>query len=229
MMQSPDFARLGQPLLESKDLLFLFENFPVPGVDATEAARRVIEQPSTLDSLLESRYLCDAMLDSSRQWIDVSPRLFFNVALRRQLKGRRDAAERRTIHYLANLLSLFLRTERLHRVQDGEDTQYEYFVDLVQAAAESRGERRFLVLSHIANYALFLAGICSEWIEHRSRYFKRPVSLGYYCSMGSSHYASAARHTLADTYGLRPVFTQLSGRFDYYRGGLEQLALQHIH
>jgi hypothetical protein len=229
-MESPDFARLGPPALEHKDLLFLFEHFPTPGVSAEEAARRVIEQPNLFELLLESRYVFDAVLDKRAMWLDISPKLFFNVALRRALAGsRRNPAERRTIHYLVNLLALFVHTERLHRVQENEETRYEYLADLVQAAAEADTRRRFVVLSHIGNYALFLAGVCKPWIEHRLHFRKRPVTLDYYCAMGRSHYATAARHELADRYGLRPVFAQLSGRFDYYREGLERMAVQYLH
>jgi hypothetical protein len=228
-MQSPDFARLGPPALEHKDLLFLFEHFPTPGVSAEEAARRVIEQPNMLDLLLESRYVYEAMLDTRAAWLDVSPKLFFNVALRRSLSGRRDAAERRTIHYLANLLGLFAHADRLYRVQQDDESSYEYLADLVQAAAEAEGSRRFLVVSHIGNYALFLAGVCAPWIEHRRVFRKRPVTLDYYCNMGRSHFATASKHRLADDYGLRPVFAQLSGRFDYYRDGLDRMAARHLH
>jgi hypothetical protein len=228
-MQSPDFARLDPPTFAQKDLLFLFEHFPVPGVDAEEAARRVIEQPSTLESVLESRYVFDAMLDSSNAWLDISPKLLFNVLLRHSLSARREPGERRTIHYLANILALFVSTERLHRVQSGEELDFEYLVDLAQNAAEAGHQRRFLVLSHIGNYALFLAGICAPWIEHRHRYRNRPLKLDYYCNMSRCHFASAAKHDLADAYGLRPVFTQLALRFDYYRDGLERMAQAHLH
>lgn len=228
-MQSPDFAQLGPPALEHKDLLFLFEHFPVPGVDPQEAARRVIEEPSTLESLLESRYIQEAMLGRKGTWLDISPKLLFNVLLRHALKGRRDSGERRTIHYLANLLALFAHTDRLYRVQAREDAVYEYLSDLVQAAADADTERRFLVVTHIGNYALFLAGVCAPWIEHRSRYKRRPVSLDYYCAMSRTHYASAAKHQLSQTFGLRSVFAQLAGRFDYYCGGLQQVAEQHLH
>jgi len=228
-MESPDFARLGSPALEQKDLLFLFEHFPVQGVDAIEAARRVIEQPNTLDSVLESRYLFDAMLDTQRHWIDISPKLFFNVALRRELSGPRTGIERKTIHYLANLLALFAQSDRLHRVQNGDTAEYEYLADLVQAAAEAGGERRFLVHSQIANYSLFLAGICARWVEHRARYRRRPITLDYYRSMGRGYYATAARHELAGTFGLQPVFSQLAERFDYYRAGLDRMAVQYLH
>lgn len=228
-MQSPDFAQFGSQALEQKDLLFLFEHFPVPGIDAVEAARRVIEQPSTLESLLESRYVQEAMLDSRAAWVDVSPKLYFNVMLRRALVARRDAGERRTIHYLSNLLALFASSERLHRVQGGEPDTYDYLVDLVQAARDAGHERRFLVLSQIGNYALFLAGWCAPWIEHRRRYFNRPLGLDYYCNMSRSHFASAAKHDLADTFGLKPVFAQLAIRFDYYRDGIERMAGATVH
>src|SRR4051794_29673856 len=56
-MKRPDFAQVGPPALEAQDLLFLFEHFPVPGVDAVEAARRVHEHWNTLDSLLESDFV----------------------------------------------------------------------------------------------------------------------------------------------------------------------------
>ncbi|WP_439641784.1 hypothetical protein [Nevskia sp.] len=228
-MPSPDFAQFGAASLEQKDLLFLFEHFPVPGTDAVDAARRVIEQPSTLESLLESRYVQDAMLDPDSAWVNVSPKLYFNVMLRRALAGRRDSGERRTIHYLANLLALYASNERLHHVQSGEAESYDYLVDLVQAARDAHHERRFLVLSQIGNYALFLAGWCAPWIEHRRRYHHRPLGLDYYCNMSRSHFASAARHDLADAYGLKPVFAQLALRFDYYRDGIERMAGERLH
>jgi hypothetical protein len=79
VMQTPDFAQLGPPALEPRDLLFLFEHFPAPGVDAVEAARRVHEHWNTIDSLLESDYVFEALSDRRIAWLEVSPRLFFNV------------------------------------------------------------------------------------------------------------------------------------------------------
>jgi hypothetical protein len=227
-MQTPDFARLEPPRLEQRDLLFLFEHFPVEGVDAVEAARRVMEQPNTLESLLESRYVGDAILDRRVVWLEVSPRLFFNVLLRRTLHGRRDAEERNAIHYLANLLGLFVHTERLYRVQAGDSQGHEYLVDLVAEAAQAQGERAFLVQSHIGNYALFLSGICAAWIEHRHRYRRRPLTLDYYTRLGRAHYAAASDHWLARRFNVNRVFGQLAQRFDYYRGGLERIAAEYL-
>lgn len=225
-MQAPDFAFNGPLGFDQKDLLFLFEHFPVPGVDAVEAVRRVHEQPNTLESLLESRFLRDALLDRSAACLDVSPRLFFDVMLRHALPGRRTPLERSTIHYLANLLGLFSRTERVYRLQQYEQQRYEYLADLVMEAHHAGYERRFLVDAHIGNYSLFLSGMCSEWVNHRLRYHKRPISLEYYRRMGRSYYASASSHPASTDLGLRDIFRHLSERFEHFREGLERLARQ---
>lgn len=223
-MQTPDFALMTPAVFDRKDLLFLFEHFPVPGIDVVEAVRRVHEQPNTLESLLESRYVQDALLDQSARWLEVSPRLFFDVMLRRALPGSRTALERQTIHYLANLLALFARTERVYRLQDGDEDQYRYLVDLVQQAHEADYARRFLVDAHIGNYSMYLSGIQAQWVNHRLRYHHRPVSLEYYRRMGRSYYASAAGHPASRDFGLREVFRHLAERFEHFRAGLQRLA-----
>lgn len=223
-MQSPDFAAVGLQHFQNKDLLFLFEHFPVAGVDPVEAVRRVHEQPLMLESILESRYVHDALMDQRARWLDVSPQLFFDVMLRRAIPGPRDRLERQTIHYLANLLGLFTRTERVYRLQQGDAAHYEYLADLVREGMESGPERRFLVNAHIGNYALYLSGICAPWVEYRRDFKRRPVSLEFYKRMGCSHYASAAGSSQAQEFGLREIFRHLAGRFEHFRAGLRRLA-----
>lgn len=227
-MQAPDFAQWAAPGFTRQDLVFLFEHFPVKGVDAVAAAQRVIEQPSTLDSVLEADYVFDAIQDRQQLWLEVSPKLFFNILLRRCLPGRRNASEREAIHYLANLLGLFTDAERLYRVSRDDEANYQYLVDLVAAAAQSSPERGFLVQSHIGNFALFTAGIRAEWVEHRHRYKRRPVTVEYYCKMGQSYYFTASRHPLASAFGVQQVFRELSARFGYYREGLAKMAQEYL-
>ncbi|SFF53696.1 hypothetical protein SAMN04488120_107108 [Fontimonas thermophila] len=227
-MQAPDFAQLGYPPFDARDLKFLFEHFPVAGIDPDQAVQAVHERPTTLESLLESDYVFAALRDQTTLWLEVSPRLFFDVLLRRALPGRRQALERQTIHYLANLLALFTRTERLYRVQPDEERRFFYLVDLVQEAARADAERGFVVYSHIGNYALFLAGLCRDWIDERHRYKHRPVTLEYYCKMGQSYYFTASQHRMADRLGLREVFRELASRFHYYRDGLERMNTEFI-
>ena len=227
-MQAPDFAQSGAPPFDERDLRFLFEHFPVPGIDPTQAVQLVHERPTTLESLLESDFVYEAIRDQQTLWLEVSPRLFFDVLLRRALPGRRHAQERQTIHYLANLLGLFTRTERLYSVQPDEERRFQYLVDLVAEAAQAGPERGFVVHSHIGNYALFLAGICRDWIDARHRYKRRPVDLEYYCKMGSSYYFTASHHRMAERLGLREVFRDLAQRFHYYRDGLERMQSEFV-
>jgi len=227
-MQTPDFAQMGPPPFDEADLRFLFEHFPLPGLDVNEAVRRTIAHPSTLESLLESDYILAALKDPSIHWLEVSPKLFFDILLRHALPGPRSPLQRQTIHYVAHLLGLFTRNERLYRIQDGDDRAFEYLVDLVAEAAEADPARGFLVHSHIGNYALFLAGLCRPWIEHRFAYKRRPVNLDYYRQMGSAYYFSASRHRLAEQLGLHHIFRHLAERFEDYRSGLERLPLGHL-
>ena len=225
-MQRPDFACARA--LSPADLRFVLDHFPGGLADPVDAVRRLHEAPSTLDSLLDSPFLHRALLDSETLQLQASPALVFHVLLRRCLPGRRSAEEREALNYLAHLLALFARAERLHQIQPGEPGRFDYLVDLVLESAQSVGERQFLVHSHIGNYALFIAGLRAEWVAHRQKYRRRPVSLDYYCDTGRSFYRSAAGHDLAERFSLRRVFQQLSDRFDYYRQGLERLGRQHL-
>lgn len=223
-MQSPDFAAVGLQHFQPKDLLFLFEHFPVAGVDPVEAVQRVHAQPQMLESVLESRYVHDALMDQRANWLDVSPQLFFDVMLRRAMPGPRDRIERQTIHYLANLLGLFSNTERVYRLHANDGTRYEYLADLVREGLESGPERQFLVNAHIGNFALYTSGICAPHVEYRRDYKRRPISLEFYKRMGRAHYATAAGSMQAKEFGLGEVFRHLADRFEHFRVGLRRLA-----
>lgn len=223
-MHLPDFASCSANGLDQKDLLFLFEHFPVAGVDPVEAVRRVHEQPSTLESIFESRFVQDALLARDGRWLEVSPRLFFNIMLRRVLRERRTAMDRQVIHYLGNLLGCYATGDRLYRLQPEDEGRYEYLADLVQAGLEAGPERRFLVDAQIGNYALYLSGLCASWVAYRRDYRRRPVSIEYYRRMGRNHYAQAAVSLSAERFGLREVFGHLARRFEYFRDGMQQLA-----
>ena len=225
-MQRPDFAVNALPQFDRKDLLFLFENFPVPGVDAVEAVRRIHEHPSTLESVLESRYLSEAMLAPDGRWLEISPRLFFNVLLRQNLRQRRDALDREVIHYLSNLLAQFSLGDRLYRLQPDDHCRFEYLADLVQEGVDAEPDRRFLIDAHIGNFALYLSGMCEPWIRHRQDYRRRPVPLRFYTAMGANHYAQAASSVQASRFGLRSVYQRLAQRFEYFRAGMRTMAQQ---
>jgi len=227
-MQTPDFAQLGHPPLPARDLNFLFEHFPGK-IDVARAITEVGQFFNTLDSMLDAKYVYEALRDAETFDLPVSPQLWFEVMLRHELPGRRSRQEQQALHYIAHLLAIFSRAERLRRVQDGEETSFDYLVDLVAEEQAATASRRFVVQAHIANYSLFLGGVCAEWVEHRHRYKRRPVNLGYYVTMGSSRFHMASKHPLADEFGLSQTYRELAGRFDYYRGGLEKMAAEHLY
>jgi hypothetical protein len=227
-MHKPDFAKTESTALAQRDLRFLIDHFPRPGRDLAEIARLLNEMPTTLESMLESDFVYECIMQRRDGWVEISPFLLFNVLLRRVMEGRRTPLDRRVINYLANLLSLFVHADRVHRVQALDAQTFEYLVDLVEEASRSGDVRRFMVHAHIGNFSLYLAGLRARWVEHRHRYKRRPVTVDYYRQMGSSYYHTASRHPLAGEFGLREVFGQLAQRFEEYQGALDRLSTQYL-
>jgi hypothetical protein len=228
-MQIPDFAQLGHKALAAQDLNFLFEHFP-GRVDAAQAMANVESFFNTVDSMLDANYVYEALQAASRIDLPVTLRFYFEVMLRHELRvGPRTPAEQRALHYLAHLLELFSRIERIQRVAPEDSAACEYFVDLLREAAEAAGPRVFMVQAHIGNYAIYIAGTQAAWVEFRRRYRGRPVNLEYYCALGAHHYFQASCDRLAYQFKLRPVYQELANRFEYYRGGLQRMAEKHLY
>lgn len=227
-MTRPDFARTDLHALTQGDLRFLIENMPRPG-ENYEAIANVLESlPSTVESMLTSDYVFDLIRDRQQLLLGISPFLLFSVLLRRTLGRPRSAVDRRVINYLANLLALFVRTDRVFRVEPGDREPHHYVVELVAEAEEADPRRAFVTYAHIGNYALWLTGLQMQWLEHRFRYGRRPVSPGYYAEFGQSSFDRAARHGLARQFGLDDVFLRLAMMFDHYRQGLAAMQREHM-
>jgi hypothetical protein len=224
----PDFVARGLDRLTDEDLRFLVEHFPQPAASYEEMARIFASLPTTLESTLDAEYVYRRILENRRELLQISPFLLFNVLLRRSIGGARTPIDRAVVNYLANLLSLFVRTERLYRAEAGDRQSYEYFVDLAAEAARADEHRRFLLHAHIGNYALYLTGIFRDALEYRRRYKRRPVDPGYYADMGRTGYRDAASNRLAKLYKLNDVFLRLALRFDHYRERLSVLAREHL-
>lgn len=216
----PDFAHADATWLRPKDVAFLLE---ASGHAAMDDAL-ITDVPPAIEALLDGDGIYHKVAGDDGGWLDISPQLYFHVVLRRCLPHPRNYLQRRVIRYLANLLSLFVRTDRLYRIQPGENESFEYLVDLLAEAAESEHERQFLVHAHLGNYALFLAGLGRGWIEHRLRYGRSALGLNYYRDMGRSAYHRAAGHDLARELDLAPILDRLARGFDGYAHALNQLA-----
>jgi hypothetical protein len=219
----PDFARTDVGALDTGDLRFLLEHFPAPGEDYKAIAAHLQALPNTLESMLDSDYVFRQIVDRRELLLDVSPFLLFNVLLRRSVGKSRTVPERKAVNYIANVLALFVRADRLWRVQAHDIETKEYIVDMLAEAAEADGSRRFCIYTHIGNFTLFLTGVFPGWIEHRHRYKRRPVDRSYYAQNGRSSYHQAALHHLAREYGLDDVFMRLALDFDGYARALNHM------
>lgn len=216
----PDFAHADATWLQARDIAFLLE---VDG-HAPDDNNLITEGISpALEALLEREGVYARVAGETGGWLNISPQLYFHVMLRRLLPAPQSYLQRRVIRYLANLLSLFVRTDRLYRIQSGEDESFEYLVDLLAEAAESEHERQFLVHAHLGNYALYLAGLGRRWVEYRLKYGRSALGLDYYQDMGRRAYRQAADHRLARDLELQPVFAYLSQQFDRYADALLRL------
>lgn len=225
-MPKPDFAFTDLGRLGNPDLKFLIENMPQAGTSYREIADIIRQLPTTVESMLTSDYVYQAILDRRRLLLDISPFLLFSVLLRRSLNQYRSPLDRQVINYIANLLTLFIRTDRIYRVQSRDTVTYEYLVDLIQDAQEADPRRQFMTYAHIGNYALYLTGLFPHWIEHRYRYHKRLVNTQDYEDFGRSYFDLAGKHPLAREFGLGDVFLRLALMFDDYRRGLNYMVSQ---
>ena len=216
----PDFAHADATRLSPRDIAFLLD---ASGHDVADDALITEGVSPAIEALIEQDAIYRKVAGDSGGWLDISPQLYFHVVLRRRLPRPKTYLQRRVIRYLANLLSLFVRTDRLYRVQPGEQESFEYLIDLIAEAAESEHERQFLVHAHLGNYALFLAGVGRGWIEHRLRYGRSALGVDYYRDMGRNAYHQAASHRLARDLDLAPVLDYLADGFDGYARALQQL------
>jgi hypothetical protein len=225
---APDIAVRGLERLTDRDLRFLVERFPAPAASYEEMARVLAELPSTLESLLDAEHVFRSIYENRRELLEISPFLLFNVLLRRCTGRARTPTERAVVNYLANLLSLFVRAERVWRPLPSEARAYEYLVDLAAEAARANEHRSFLLHAHIGNYALYLTGIFGDALRYRRRHKRRPLDPAYYADMGRIGYRDAASNRLARLYRLEDVFLRLALQFDYYRDRLNVLAREYI-
>jgi len=171
--------------------------------------------------LLDAPELAERLL-TVRTLIAPSEALFLYVMVRHALRteGVDDAD---LADYLAALLLAFGQRDRAWRVDWNDDHRHRYLVDIVADLEATEGDRRFKVMAHLGNYALWLAGVFPDYIAAR-RVRRGGPGLGYYDSLGQRGYQLAADHVLADRLGLESVFRTASERFQVVRGALTSLS-----
>ena len=147
-----------------------------------------------------------------------SETLFFYILVRHTLL-RAGCDDREVADYLAAVLLAFGKRDRAWRVDWNDDQQHRYMVDILQDLAATEGDRRFKVLAHLGNHALWLAGLYPDYIAAR-RLRRGGPDVSYYEALGRRGFGQASDHALADHYGLEGVFRVAAERFATLRHAL---------
>ncbi|MEO8294959.1 MAG: hypothetical protein ABI613_05530 [Gemmatimonadota bacterium] len=173
------------------------------------------------DPLLDTPELFERLL-AVRSVLVPSEVLFFYVMVRHALL-RADCDDRDLADYVAALLLEFGKRDRAWRVDWNDDQRHRYMIDILTDLDATEGERRFKVLAHLGNYALWLAGLFPDYIAAR-RLTRGGPDVSYYEGLGRLGYEQASDHVLADRYGLDSIFRTASERFPVVRQALNQVS-----
>jgi hypothetical protein len=169
------------------------------------------------DALLDAPDLFERLL-TVRTMLLPSEALFFYVVVRHALRSA-GLEERELADYLAALLLEFGQRDRAWRIDWNDDQQHRYMVDILADLEATAGDRRFKVMVHLGNYALWLSGLFPDYIAAR-RLRKAGPDVSYYDALGSRGYGMASDHALAAQYGLEPVLRTAAERFPELRSAL---------
>lgn len=173
------------------------------------------------DALLDIPELAERLL-AVRTIMVPSEALFFYVMVRRALQ-QCDVSDRDLADYLTALLLEFGRRDRAQRIDWHDDHSHRYLIDILADLDASQGDRRFRVLLHLGNYALWLGGLFPQYIEAR-RVRRGGPDLGYYDGLGRRGYSLAAEHELADRFHLDNVLQTAADRYGAVRAALNSVA-----
>jgi hypothetical protein len=173
------------------------------------------------DTLLDDPALLRAMVNAPLGG-RASLALFAYVVARHALlqSGEHD---RMLADYAASILLHFGLGARALRAAETDDEVYDTLAAILADADGPDPRRTLLVRAHLGNYALWLAGLFPDYIEHR-RWRRGGPGLDYFDEMGRRGFQLAAQHRLANEHGLVPLFTLVADRFPVMRVALNRVS-----
>jgi hypothetical protein len=169
------------------------------------------------DPLLDAPDLLERLL-TVRTMLVPSEALFFYVVVRHALRNS-GVDDRELADYLAALLLDFGQRDRAWRIDWHDDHKHSYLVDILADLESSNGARRFRVMVHLGNYALWLTGLFPDYIAAR-QLRKAGPGMTYYDALGRRGFGMASDHALAGEYGLEAVLRTAAERYASLRGAL---------
>lgn len=173
-----------------------------------------------LDALLDQPELGRQLLAAALP--GPSQSLLFYVLVRRAFldAGVEDPV---MADYFAALLREFGVRHRATRVDDVDDQEHRYLVDILADLSASTGQRWFKVSVHLGNYAVWLAGVFPDRVAAQQIRRGGP-DLAYYEALGGRGFAEASEHRLAERTGLDQVLRMSAERIHDVRMALNQVS-----
>jgi hypothetical protein len=146
---------------------------------------------------------------------DETPMEFFREQLERAMEHQKVSTSAFTEHYLVNLLSAGVRSDRCAPEPGFDETPLA--VLYIRAVQASRAERARL-LRAMGDTALFVSGFFADSLSNTL------ADLGYYKAMGGHAYARLSREEAVPGGLGAAVFSELSGRFSEFADVLAEVS-----
>jgi len=174
-----------------------------------------------LDDILDEPCLLRALLSTRLGSRAPEPLFLYVVARHAMLQSGEDDVM--LADYAASILLHFGLRDRANRIADADDGTYDTLAALLGEVDGPDARRTLLVRAHLGNYALWLAGLFPDHIEHR-RWRRGGPPIDYYDEMGQRGFQLAAEHRLAGEHGLQPMFALAAERFAVMRVALNRVS-----
>jgi hypothetical protein len=192
------------------------------GGDARRRARlerRAAEEGP--DTLLDEAELPGLLRDAPGYATPSAP-LFIYVAVRQTLR-RAGLDDQRLADYVGAMVFEFGLKDRAWRLSRNDDDEFHYLSDIVAAAEQQPGRRGFLLLAHLGNYSLWLAGLFPDRVAQRRQRRAGP-DFSYYETLGARGFRLASDDDLAARLELADVYAHAAERFGAIRVALNRLS-----
>lgn len=182
------------------------------------ADRAAAEGP---DPLLDDPAL-PGLLHRSPGYATPSAPLFIYVTVRHALR-RAGFDDARLADYVGAVVFEFGLRDRAWRATPRDDDEFHYLADLVSAVERADGRRAFLLLAHLGNFSLWLAGLFPDWVAQRRQRRGGP-GFSYYETLGARGFRLASDDDLALRLELADVYQRAAEGFGAIRVALNRLS-----
>lgn len=149
---------------------------------------------------------------------------YFQDSVDRAVKNQHVETDDGTIVYLANLLTVFTRSENLFEPGDDGSLQLKPLaLHYTEALNASSRHGRTIALQRLGDIALFVSGIFSQSLARKA------IDIDYYVNMGGSAYSYLAdiRDRRMNETALGDIFAELAQKFVGFVDVLNEVCEQH--